>query len=110
MEDKTLHIVILEDNPDDAELMVSELEREGFTIEWSRVDTEKAFREALDEKPDLILADYKLPSFDGMSAVKIRQKLAPGIPLITVSGTIGEELAVECVRSGATDYVLKEHF
>ncbi|MCD6487521.1 MAG: PAS domain-containing protein, partial [Syntrophobacterales bacterium] len=107
MEKKTLHLIILEDNPDDAELMVSELEREDFTLKWSRVDTEEAFREALEEKPDLILMDYKLPFFDGTVAISIRQQLATEIPLIIVSGTIGEELAVECIRSGATDYVLK---
>jgi DNA-binding response OmpR family regulator len=56
MDKKPLHLLILEDNPDDAELAVKELEREGFTIEWSRVDTEKAFKEALSKKHDLILA------------------------------------------------------
>ncbi|MBW2006153.1 MAG: PAS domain S-box protein, partial [Deltaproteobacteria bacterium] len=105
---KPLHLLILEDNPDDAELAVKELEREGFTVEWSRVDTEKAFRKALDEKPDLILTDYKLPSFSGLAALEIRRKLAADIPSILISGTIGEEVAVECMKAGATDYVLKD--
>ncbi|MBE9570528.1 MAG: response regulator, partial [Proteobacteria bacterium] len=108
MEKKPLHLLILEDNPDDAELAVKELEREGFTIEWSRVDTEEGFREALSKKPDLILADYKLPSFNGMAALKMNKQLTPEIPLIIFSGTIGEEFAVECITSGATDYVLKD--
>ncbi len=108
MDEKTFNLLILEDNPDDAELAVRELEQEGFNVEWSRVDTEEGFRKVLAEKPDLILADYKLPSFDGRGALQIRQQIAPEIPLIIVSGTIGEDAAVQCMKSGATDYVLKE--
>ena len=108
MEDKTLHLIILEDNPDDAELMVKELESEDFTLKWSRVDTEEAFRKDLEKKPDLILADYKLPALDGMSAIKMQQELSPEIPLIIVSGTIGEDIAVECMKAGAVDYILKD--
>ncbi|OEU79751.1 MAG: hypothetical protein BA872_00265 [Desulfobacterales bacterium C00003060] len=103
-----MNLLILEDNPDDAELAAKELEREGINVEWSRVDTEQAFRKTLAEKPDLILADYKLPSFDGMAALQIRHQMAPEIPIIIYSGTIGEEVAVECMKSGATDYVLKD--
>jgi len=95
------NLLILEDNPDDAEFAVKELEREGFTVEWSRVDTEKAFRKALEKKPDLILADYFVPSFSGTDALKMQQEIVPEIPLIIVSGKIGEDTAVECVKSGA---------
>jgi len=109
MDKKTLHLLILEDNPDDAELAVKELGREGFTVEWSRVDTEKAYREALEKKPDLILADYFVPSFSGTDALKIQQEIVPNIPLIIFSGKIGEDTAVECVKSGAIDYVLKDN-
>ena len=108
MEKKVLNLLILEDNPDDAALAVRELEQEGFTLEWSRVETKKAFRDALDKNPDLILADYKVPSFNGMDALKLQQEIAPEIPLVIVSGTIGEELAVECMKAGALDYVLKD--
>jgi PAS domain S-box-containing protein len=108
MDRKTLRLLILEDNPDDAELEVKELEREGFILNWKRVDTEPAFRKALSENPDVILADYKLPSFSGMAALKIQQENFPDIPLIIVSGTIGEDIAVECMKAGATDYVLKD--
>ena len=66
---KTLNLLILEDNPDDAELSVRGLKQEGFDVEWSRVDTEEGFRRAIAEGPDLIIADYSLPSFDGMSAL-----------------------------------------
>ncbi len=108
MDKKILNLLILEDNPDDAGLIVKELEKEGFIVKWNRIDTKQAFKESLADKPDLILVDYKLPTFDGMSALKLQQKLTPGIPLIIVSGTIGEEVAVECLKAGAIDYVLKD--
>jgi len=103
-----LNLLILEDNPHDVELMVRVLKKAGFVLEWKRVDTEKAFKKALTEKPDIILAGNKLPSFYGLAAIKLQQKIAPEIPLILVSGTIGEECAVECLKAGATDYVLKD--
>ncbi|MBU4349793.1 PAS domain S-box protein [bacterium] len=105
---ESLHLLILEDNPADAELAIRELKKEGFVVEWSLVETEEAFREALNQKPEIILADYNLPSFDGLSALKIKQEIVPEIPLVILSGTIGEESAVECIKSGATDYVLKD--
>ncbi|PKP55525.1 two-component system response regulator [Candidatus Atribacteria bacterium HGW-Atribacteria-1] len=105
---KELHLLILEDNPADAELAVRELKKEGFVVKWSLVDTEEAFREALNQRPEVILADYNLPSFDGLSALKIKQVISPTIPLIIISGAIGEELATECIKIGATDYVLKD--
>jgi two-component system sensor kinase len=108
MNKQKLHLLILEDNPDDAELMVRELKKEGFEFEWKRVETEKAFKEALSKKPDIILADYKLPTFDGMAAIKLQQEISPDIPLIIVSGSIGEELAIDCLKAGATDYILKD--
>ena len=107
MKKKPLHLLILEDSSDDAELAVRELERNGFIVEWSRVETAKTFREALEKKPDLILSDYVIPSFSGIDALKIQQEIAPEIPLIVVSGKIGEEVAVECMKCGAKDYVLK---
>jgi len=108
MNKKKLHLLILEDNPYDAELMITNLESDGFVVEWKRVESEKAFKKALAEKPDIILADYKLPSFDGMASIKLQQQIAPDIPLIIVSGTIGEDTAVDCLKAGATDYVLKD--
>jgi len=108
MKKKKLHLLILEDNSADAELAVRELEREGFIVKWSLVETEEAFREALNQKPEVILADYNLPSFNGLSALKIKQVISPTIPLIIILGTIGEEFATECIKAGATDYVLKD--
>ena len=108
MKKKKLHLLILEDNPADAELAVRELEKEGFVVKWRLVETEEAFREVLNQSPEIILADYKLLSFDGLSALKINQEISPDIPFIIISGAIGEELATECIRTGATDYVLKD--
>ncbi|MCK4308128.1 PAS domain S-box protein, partial [candidate division WOR-3 bacterium] len=108
MNKKLLNILILEDNKDDAELMVAELEKNGYTITWNRVETKESFKKSLKDPPDLILADYKLPSVNALDALKIKQEIAPTIPFIIVSGTIGEEFAVECIKAGATDYVLKD--
>ncbi|MBU8910627.1 MAG: response regulator [Desulfobacterales bacterium] len=108
MDKKPLTLLILEDNPDDAELEIKELERKGFVLDWKRVETEKDFKKALTEKPDLILADYKLPSFSGPEALKIQQELHPDIPFIIITGKVGEEQVVECMKAGAIDYVLKD--
>jgi len=109
MEMMTLHLLILEDNQDDAELAVKELERKGFNVKWTRVDTKKGFIEALAEKPDLLLADYFVPFFDAMAALQMYRQLKLEIPLIVYSGKISEEIAVECMKSGATDYVFKDN-
>ncbi len=107
---KTLHILLLEDIPTDTELIERELEKGGLLFVLKQVKTEKAFRDALKEfKPDIILADYKLPSFDGISALRMAEKECPGIPFIFVSGYRGEELAVETLKSGAKDYVMKDN-
>lgn len=108
MEKETLHLLILEDNPEHAERVIKTLEREEFNIELNRVDTKESFTKALDEKPDLVLADYSLPAFDGMSVLKIMKDVAPEIPLIIISDPIGDDAAVECLKAGATDYVLKD--
>lgn len=108
MKKETLHLLMLKDNPHDAERTAKALERDEFTVEWNRVDTKDSFRKALGEKPDVILADYSLPNFDGMSALKIKEETAPEIPLIIISGKIGDAAAVECLKAGATDYVLND--
>jgi putative two-component system response regulator len=103
-----LKFLILEDAATDAELMERELRKDGLEFSSKRVETKEDFEKGLKEfKPDLILADYKLPGFDGLSALKIAKKRYPDIPFIFVSGTIGEELAVEALKRGATDYVIK---
>ncbi|MEN6623473.1 MAG: PAS domain S-box protein [Smithella sp.] len=103
-----LHILILEDVPADAELIEEELRENGLEFVSQRVATKAAFIKGLTEfSPDLILADYSLPGFDGQSALKIVQSKALDIPFIFVSGALGEELAIELMKQGATDYVLK---
>lgn len=109
MNKKTLRLLILEDNIDDAELAVKQLEQDGFKVEHSVVDAENTFREALDTDPDLILADYNLPGFNCIDALLIHQDVTPDIPLILFSGTIGEEKAADCIKLGAVDYVLKDN-
>jgi len=104
-----LYILHLEDDPDDAALVQSTLEAKGIACVTSRVQTHDDFVAALEHGGvDLILSDCTLPAFDGMSALEIVHAKWPAIPLIFVSGTLGEERAIDSLKSGATDYVLKE--
>jgi PAS domain S-box-containing protein len=103
-----LRILILEDVPSDAELMEDELTESGLTFVSKRVATKASFIKACDEyRPDIILSDYSLPSFDGLSAMKLAMERCPDVPYIFVSGALGEEMAIELLKKGATDYVLK---
>jgi PAS domain S-box-containing protein len=103
-----LRILYLEDDPRDAELVQETLAADGVESEIIRVETEPDFIVALKEGGlDLVLADHTLPSFDGLSALAIVKKDWPELPLIFVSGTLGEELAIEALKNGATDYVFK---
>jgi PAS domain S-box-containing protein len=103
-----LRVLYLEDEPRDAELVQETLAADGIESEIIRVETEADFVGALKQGGfDLILADYTLPSFDGLSALEIVRKNWPELPLIFVSGTLGEELAIEALKKGATDYVVK---
>ena len=103
-----LRIVYLEDDPRDAELVQEILAADGLECAITRVETETDFTSILEEGGvDLVLADYTLPSFDGLSALQIVQKNWPSVPLIFVSGTLGEDLAIEALKKGATDYVFK---
>ena len=106
---RPLRILYLEDDIADAELARDTLELEGFVCDVTRVETESGFRAAVQQSGgfDVILADYALPSFDGLSALKITLRQRPDLPFIFVSGTMGEEVAIEALKIGATDYVLK---
>ena len=105
---RPLRILSIEDDPRDTELILAALETEDFACDVTRVDTEAAVTAALGHgEIDLILADYTLPSFDGLSALKLAIRNAPEVPFIFVSGTLGEEVATEALKIGATDYVLK---
>lgn len=103
-----LRVLIVEDLPSDAELMALQLEKEGFHFEWNRVQTEAAYLAAFETPPDLILADWHLPQFTGLRALKILQQRNLDIPFIIVSGGIGEEAAIDALHQGASDYVLKD--
>ncbi|MBW4053441.1 MAG: EAL domain-containing protein [Proteobacteria bacterium] len=107
--EQQLRLLIVEDVAAEAELAVRALTAAGLDCDWQRVESETEFRAGLRERPDLVLSDFSLPGFDGMSALAIATAEAPGIPFIFVSGTIGEERAIEALRHGAIDYVLKDN-
>ena len=105
---RDLRILILEDVPTDAELIQFELTEAGTTFTPRCVVDRESYLGALGEFcPDIILSDYSLPSFDGISAMKLAQETCPDVPFIFVSGALGEETAIELLKQGATDYVLK---
>ena len=103
-----LRVLILEDQPVDAELTLHELRRADFAPEWVRVETEQDYLAHLDPALDLILADYTLPQFDAERALHLLQESGLDIPFIVVSGSVDEEVIVERMRQGATDYLLKD--
>jgi PAS domain S-box-containing protein len=103
-----LKILHLEDDPLDRELVEATLAEGGVSYTIQRVDTREAFVRAIEEEIDIILADYSLPAFDGLAALEIAKQKRPEVPFIFVSGTMGEDPAIETLKSGATDYVLKQ--
>ncbi|HEX6432938.1 MAG TPA: PAS domain S-box protein [Gemmatimonadales bacterium] len=105
-----LRILILEDVPMDAELVEYELERAGMPFVSRRVDSREEFLTELDTfRPDVVLSDYSLPRFDGMTALSLARERAPSIPFLIVTGSVNEETAVGCMKAGATDYLLKSN-
>ena len=103
-----LRVLHLEDTEADAELIASSLECQGIACEVMRVDTRDAFVAALEEGGmDLILSDFSLPSFDGISGLKLAREKRPEVPFIFVTGTLGEEVAIDALQCGASDYVFK---
>jgi signal transduction histidine kinase len=103
-----LRILLLEDDPTDAALIQELLETDNIACELTRVQTRTEYLSGLEDSAiELILADYKLPSFDGLSALKLARNVRPDLAFIFVSGTLGEEVAIEAMKIGATDYVLK---
>jgi signal transduction histidine kinase len=103
-----LQALIVEDSEDDAEILRRELARAGIDAQCQRIETEAAYLEAIARKPDVILADYTLPQFSAPRALRLLQSRKLDIPFIVVTGSVGEERAVECMREGATDYLLKD--
>jgi PAS domain S-box-containing protein len=108
--EQPLRILMVEDNILDAELIKREIKKNGILFVDRLVETKDDFTKAIQEfTPDIILSDYSLPSFDGMQALRIRQETIPEIPFILVTGSINEETAVEVMKAGADDYILKGH-
>lgn len=104
----TLRVLVLEDSARDAELIIRELRNFGYEPQWTRVDTEEDFRAHIDSDLDLVLADYTLPQFDALSALKVLQDQGLSIPFIIVTGSITEETAVSILKQGADDFLLKD--
>jgi signal transduction histidine kinase len=105
-----LRALLLEDSDDDALILVHQLRRGGYELEFERVETADAFEQALDRGGwDLVFADYVVPGYSGLSALKAVQERELDLPFIVVSGKIGEEIAVEAMRAGAHDYVMKSN-
>ncbi len=103
-----LRVLILEDQPTDAELTVRELHRAGFAPDWQRVESEPAFVAGLSAPYDLILSDYRLPGFTALQALRHVRERRLDVPVIVLTGTLGDEEAVECMKQGAADYLLKD--
>lgn len=105
---RLIKVLIIEDSEDDALLLVRQLRSNGFSVQHQRVETAEALEQALSQPWDLVLSDHSLPTMDGIEALKRVRVLNRDVPFVFVSGTIGEELAVEAIRMGAQDYVLKD--
>jgi diguanylate cyclase (GGDEF)-like protein len=103
-----LNLLLLEDSPNDAALMLDMLEEAGFELTSRCVDSQADYLRALDQPPDFILSDFSMPQFTARDALRLLHERGLEIPFIVVSGCIGEEMAVECMRAGATDYLLKD--
>ncbi|MDD5562374.1 MAG: PAS domain S-box protein [Thermoanaerobaculaceae bacterium] len=101
-------MLILEDRPEDAELMIAALRRHGLDPVWRRVDNEAAYTAALDPPPDIILSDYSVPGFGARRALEVLQATGLDVPFVVVTGTTSEEVAVDCIKRGASDYLLKD--
>ena len=104
-----MRILFVEDSLSDAELIVARLKKDGFQLEWYRVDCEPDFISMLDLSPDLILADWNLPQFSGLRAIELKYEYNLAIPLIVISGILSEEEAVDAISLGADDCILKDH-
>ena len=107
---RPLRILLVEDSEEDAELLLAEVRRAGFEPVHTRVETAQAMQDALSGKEwDVVISDYTLPQFSGLAALTLTQQHDPDLPFIISSGNIGEEIAVEAMRAGAHDYVMKNN-
>src|SRR5216684_3946694 len=103
-------VLIVDDSPDDAELVVRALRRGGHELKYQRVDTPETMLAALQQETwDIVIADYSMPRFNGIAALKLLQAQKLDLPFLLVSGTVGEEVAIEAMKAGAHDYILKRN-
>ena len=108
MKDQSLRVLIIEDSKVDTLFIIRELTKGGYDCFYERVETASSMRKAIQEKQwDIILCDYIMPDFNAPSAIAVLKEANIDIPIIVVSGNIGEETAVECMRLGAQDYIMK---
>jgi len=105
-----LHILIIEDSEDDTELLLRQIRKTGYEPKWQRVETAETMRNALNsESWQVVVSDYSMPRFDGLHALSILQEMELDIPFIIVSAKIGEEIAVQAMKAGANDYIMKDN-
>ncbi|MFP4344523.1 MAG: ATP-binding protein [Anaerolineales bacterium] len=105
-----LHVLLVEDREDDALLIARTLMRGGFEMTYRRVETADAMRAALQEEHwDIVISDYSMPAFSGLKALRVLKELEIDLPFVLVSGTIGEDVAVDAMKSGSHDYVMKDN-
>jgi diguanylate cyclase (GGDEF)-like protein len=104
----SLNLLLLEDSPADAELLIEALREAGFEPNFRRIETKDAYLRELDQPPDFILSDYSMPQFTAQDALRLMKERGLDLPFIIVSGCIGEDMAVECMKAGAADYLLKD--
>jgi DNA-binding NtrC family response regulator len=110
MDQKEIHVLIVEDSEDDAYLVERVLRRHGFQPICRRVDNDVQMREALQERQwDLIISDYLMPSFNALGAMQMYRDQGLDVPFIVVSGSIGEDVAVQAMKSGVHDYLMKDN-
>ena len=103
-------ILIVDDSEDDAELIVRKLSQDGINLIYKRVETSKSFKNCLiNESWDIVICDFIIPGFGGLKALKISKSINKDLPVIIVSGKIGEEMAVKAMKAGAQDYILKDN-
>ncbi len=108
-DERTVRVLLLEDSRPDYELILEHLKRDGGSFEVTHVTTRAEFETALErDEFDLVLSDYSLPAFDGRTALNLTRRHRPDLPFILVSGVLGEEVAIDSINEGATDYVLKQ--
>ncbi|GIW82335.1 MAG: hypothetical protein KatS3mg105_4142 [Gemmatales bacterium] len=105
---RAVRILIVEDRPDDVELLLDELRRSDFAPEWDSVQSEPAFVQRLQQEWDVILADYKVPGLEAPRVLQLVKEHSLDVPVIVLSGVVGEETVWECLKHGATDYLMKD--